>query len=86
MNELPNSDLGTQGPDSSSRFTEIRALYGSVVAALAAASEVSHARFQEAAQTAAQAQSLMKAKESFFAVMSHEMRTPLSACIGMAEV
>eukprot|EP00906_Rhabdomonas_costata_P028813 RCo040732 len=76
----------------SSNFTEIHALYDSVVAALSAATDVSLQRAQEAAQAAErrqaelQLQSLMKAKESFFAVMSHEMRTPLTACIGMAEV
>ena len=83
---------GSQGLGSSSRFTEVRALYRSVVAALAAASEVSLQRARDATQTAElkraeeHTQFLMKAKESFFAVMSHEMRTPLTACIGMAEV
>eukprot|EP00906_Rhabdomonas_costata_P037336 RCo052537 len=52
-----------------SRFTELRALYASVVAAVAAAGEVSHQRAVEAAQTAElrraeeQTQALMRAKE-----------------------
>ena len=33
-----------------------------------------------------QARELMRSKEMFFAMVSHEMRTPLTACIGMAEV
>eukprot|EP00906_Rhabdomonas_costata_P019203 RCo028013 len=81
-----------QGLGCSSFFTEVKALYGSVVAALEATSEVSQQRAMEASQTAElrraeeQTRALMRAKESFFAVMSHEMRTPLTACIGMAEV
>eukprot|EP00906_Rhabdomonas_costata_P017883 RCo026071 len=89
-----STDLLAEGRISgiSSRFTEVNALYQSVVTALEAAAQVSVQRAQEAAQTAElrraeeETQSLMKAKESFFAVMSHEMRTPLTACIGMAEV
>eukprot|EP00906_Rhabdomonas_costata_P011986 RCo017076 len=70
-----------------SRFTEIRRLYSCVVDAVRTVDHMARIRSREAAEAAeVEAQSLVRAKDSFFAVMSHEMRTPLTACIGMAEI
>ena len=42
-------------------------------------------RDQLMAEAAEQARELLRSKEMFFAMVSHEMRTPLTTCIGMAE-
>ena len=60
--------------------------------AITSVSRAAQERAQEASRAAEirrseeQARELMRSKEMFFAMVSHEMRTPLTACIGMVEV
>ena len=54
--------------------------------AILSVGQAAQERAAEMARAAEQARELMRSKEMFFAMVSHEMRTPLTTCIGMAEV
>eukprot|EP00906_Rhabdomonas_costata_P011879 RCo016899 len=83
------SRFGTPGScPCSARFercTRLRA-EEAFVEAISSVGRAAQQRAQELARAAEQAQELMRSKEMFFAMVSHEMRTPLTTCIGMAEI
>eukprot|EP00906_Rhabdomonas_costata_P011882 RCo016905 len=67
-------------------FMEIQALHQAFVEAISSVGRGARERAREIARAAEQTRELMRSKEMFFAMVSHEMRTPLTTCIGMAEI